>query len=108
MLLIWGSSYSKLLGQIISHRDDDSREIVKSIFRWVAFAKRPLRQLEFLSAVTFSDGNSDVCALVPKFILEECGNLIEVRHDKTICFIHGSVKECVSKILIIMIAYMFI
>ncbi|KEZ45978.1 hypothetical protein SAPIO_CDS1375 [Scedosporium apiospermum] len=85
--------YSKLLGQIISHRDDDSREIVKSIFRWVAFAKRPLRQLEFLSAVTFSDGNPDVCALVPKFILEECGNLIEVRHDKTICFIHGSVKE---------------
>lgn len=75
--------------------DNDSRERVKSIFRWVAFAKRPLRKIEFLSAMTFTRGNPAVATLVPDFFLEDCANLVEVRHDKTVCFIHRSVKEWV-------------
>ena len=75
--------------------DNDSRERVKSIFRWIAFARRPLRKIEFLSALTFTRGNPVAATRVPDFFLEDCANLVEVRHDKTVCFIHRSVKECV-------------
>jgi hypothetical protein len=78
---------------MISYMDNESREIVKTIFRWVAFAKRPLRKVECLSAVTFSVSGLDACTLVPGYFLEDCVNFIEVKHDNTISFIHSSVKE---------------
>lgn len=79
--------------------DGDSRERVKSIFRWIAFAKRPLRRIEFLSAISFTWGGPDTGVLVPDYFLEDCANLVETRHDQTISFIHGSVKEYVDRYL---------
>jgi hypothetical protein len=66
---------------------------MKCILGWIAFAKRPLRKLEFLSAISFSSGNPEVVHLVPRYILDICGPLIEERRDATLTFIHVSVKE---------------
>ncbi|KAL7786982.1 hypothetical protein V8C37DRAFT_286169 [Trichoderma ceciliae] len=54
---------------------------------------RPLKRLEFLSAVTFSSGEPQVANLAPQYVLDICAPLIEVRHDTTLTFIHVSVKE---------------
>ena len=66
---------------------------VRCILGWVAFAKRPLQKLEFLSAITFSSGDPGVDRLAPQYILDICGALVEERRESTLAFIHNSVKE---------------
>jgi hypothetical protein len=79
--------------QILVHLNPQSVKRIKSIFSWIAFAKRPLKRMEFLSALTFSEGRPDVNSLVPKYVLDTCGALVEERPDTTLTFIHISVKE---------------
>lgn len=86
-------SYRKILIQILVQLDPRSVERIKCVFSWIAFAKRPLKRMEFLSALTFSVGNPEVTNLVPRYILEICGALVEERPDTTLAFIHISVKE---------------
>ncbi|KAL7955605.1 hypothetical protein V8C34DRAFT_327026 [Trichoderma compactum] len=88
-----GDFYRKILLQILTHLDDRSESRVKSILGWIAFAKRPLKRLELLSAITFSSGEPEVTHLVPEYILDICGPLVEERNDTTLTFIHVSVKE---------------
>ncbi|KAL6835837.1 hypothetical protein J3E69DRAFT_3562 [Trichoderma sp. SZMC 28015] len=88
-----GDFYRKILLQILTHLDIRSESRVKSILSWIAFAKRPLKRLELLSAITFSSGEPEVANLVPEYILDICGPLIEERGDTTLTFIHVSVKE---------------
>lgn len=73
----------------------DSRSVdrVKCIFGWIAFTKRPLKRLEFLSAITFSSGDPSVTHVAPRYILDICGAFLEERPDTTLAFIHVSVKE---------------
>ncbi|KAL7948124.1 chromatin remodelling complex Rsc7/Swp82 subunit domain-containing protein [Trichoderma barbatum] len=85
--------YRKILLQILAHLDARSERRIKCILGWIAFAKRPLKRLELLSAITFSSGEPDVAHLVPEYVLNICGPLIEERHDTTLSFIHVSVKE---------------
>ncbi|QYS92918.1 NACHT domain-containing protein [Trichoderma simmonsii] len=88
-----GDFYRKILLQILTHLDIRSENRVKSILSWIAFAKRPLKRLELLSAITFSSGDPEVTNLVPEYILDICGPLLEERGDTTLTFIHVSVKE---------------
>ncbi|KAL6790808.1 hypothetical protein J3E68DRAFT_411388 [Trichoderma sp. SZMC 28012] len=88
-----GDFYRKILLQILTHLDVRSESRVKSILNWIAFAKRPLKRVELLSAITFSSGEPEVTSLVPEYILDICGPLIEERGDTTLTFIHVSVKE---------------
>ncbi|KAF3065606.1 hypothetical protein CFAM422_009661 [Trichoderma lentiforme] len=88
-----GDFYRKILLQILTHLDIRSENRVKSILSWIAFAKRPLKRLELLSAITFSSGEHEVTNLVPEYILDICGPLCEERGDTTLTFIHVSVKE---------------
>lgn len=85
--------YRKIVSQIVAPLDSDSVDHIKCIFGWIAFAKRPLRVSELLSAVAFSDGDPDIDLPAPSYILDICGSLIEERSDGTISFIHVSVKE---------------
>ncbi|KAL7916576.1 chromatin remodelling complex Rsc7/Swp82 subunit domain-containing protein [Trichoderma velutinum] len=85
--------YRKILLQILTHLDNRSESRVKSILSWIAFAKRPLKRLELLSAITFSSRELEVSHLVPEYILDICGPLVEERSDTTLTFIHVSVKE---------------
>ncbi|KAK3940960.1 hypothetical protein QBC46DRAFT_259770 [Diplogelasinospora grovesii] len=85
--------YRKILTQILVPLDARSVGRVKCILGWIAFAKRPLKKLEFLSAITFSSGNPDVAQLAPQYILDICGSLVEERRDTTLAFIHVSVKD---------------
>lgn len=85
--------YDKILTQILVQLDSRSIDRIRCILGWVAFAKRPLQKLEFLSAVTFSPGDPGVDRLVPQYMLDICGTLIEERRDSTLAFIHISVKE---------------
>lgn len=87
------TSYHKILTQILVQLDSRSVDRVKCILGWVAFAKRPLQKLEFLSAITFSPGDPQIDRLAPQYILDICGTLIEERRDSTLAFIHISVKE---------------
>ncbi|RFU25006.1 hypothetical protein B7463_g11335, partial [Scytalidium lignicola] len=87
------SFYRKILTQILIHLDDRSISRIKCILGWIAFAKRPLKRLEFLSAVSFSSGDPEVDLLAPEYTLDICGPLIEERRDTTLAFIHVSVKE---------------
>jgi hypothetical protein len=68
---------------------------MRQILGWIAFAKRPLRKIEFRSALSFSAGNPMVDELVPSYIFDMCAPLIEERRDLTLAFIHVSVKEYV-------------
>lgn len=74
--------------------DPRSQDRVRCIFGWIAFAKRPLKKLEFLSALSFSSGDPNITKLVPRYIVEDvCSPLIEERRDTSLAFIHVTVKE---------------
>ncbi|KAI8722914.1 NACHT domain-containing protein [Fusarium sp. LHS14.1] len=85
--------YEKILTQIISHFDERSIARMRSIFGWIAFAKRPLRKAEFRSALAFSSGDPTVDELAPQYLFDKCIPLVEERRDSTFSFIHVSVKE---------------
>jgi hypothetical protein len=87
------NSYENILTQITSHFDDRSVARMRSIFGWIAFAKRPLRKAEFRSALALSPGNPDVDELAPQYLFEKCSPLVEERPDSTFAFIHVSVRE---------------
>ncbi|KAG5791443.1 hypothetical protein H9Q69_009520 [Fusarium xylarioides] len=82
--------YEKILTQITSHFDERSRERIKLILEWIAFAKRPFRKAEFRSALAFSSGNPDTGELAPQYLFDRCSPLIEERCDSTFAFIHVS------------------
>ncbi|RFU25501.1 hypothetical protein B7463_g10833, partial [Scytalidium lignicola] len=85
--------YRKILTQILIQLDSRSVDRVRCIFGWIAFTKRPLKRMEFLSAITFSSGNPEVSNLAPQYIIDVCGALLEERRDTTLSFIHVSVKD---------------
>nr|WOD46422.1 hypothetical protein [Trichoderma atroviride] len=85
--------YQKILTQVLVDLDPRSVQRIKCVLGWIAFAKRSLKKLEFLSAITFSSGDPNVAHLVPQYILEICAPFIDERHDTTLTFIHTSVKE---------------
>ncbi|KAK7956414.1 uncharacterized protein PG986_005636, partial [Apiospora aurea] len=85
--------YSKILTQILVRLDSRSVERVKCALGWIAFSKRPLKKIEFLSAIAFSSGDTTVKQIAPQYMLEICATLIEERPDSTLGFIHLSVKE---------------
>ncbi|CAG1982701.1 unnamed protein product [Fusarium graminearum] len=85
--------YRQILVQILVQLDERSVQRIKNILGWIAFAKRPMKRMEFLSALAFSNGEFKVTSLVPKYILDICGALVEERSDTTMTFIHISVKE---------------
>lgn len=64
--------------------------------QWIGFSSTPLRRMELLSAITFSLEGADVDQLVPPYFLQDCSSLLEERPDKTIGYIHASVKEYVQ------------
>jgi hypothetical protein len=85
--------YQEILNQILLRLDSRSVDRIRCVLGWVAFAKRPLKRLEFLSALSYSSGNSNVDRLVPQYILDKCSPLIEERRDTSWAFIHVSVKD---------------
>ncbi|CAN9407282.1 unnamed protein product [Alternaria alternata] len=89
--------YHKLLAQILARANEQSQERVRCIFGWIAFAKRPLKKLEFLSALSFTPGDHKLTRLVPSYVVEDvCSPLIEERRDGSMAFIHVSVKHAVT------------
>lgn len=68
---------------------------IKSVLSWIAFARRPLKKLELLSAIYFSSGDAEVDHLPPQYMLDICNPLVEERHDTSL-LIHDSVKEWVT------------
>ncbi|KAI1388865.1 uncharacterized protein F4822DRAFT_429482 [Hypoxylon trugodes] len=85
--------YRKILTQVLVQLDQRSVERIRCIFGWIGFTRRPLKKMELLSALTFSRGDPNVTNLVPKYVLDICGTLVEERPDTTLAFIHISVKE---------------
>ncbi|KAI0543263.1 hypothetical protein GGR58DRAFT_519395 [Xylaria digitata] len=85
--------YKQILSQILAHLNPQSVELVRSMLGWVAFARRPLKRVEFLSAMAFSEGDYSITTVAPGFILEVCNTLVEERADTTLSFIHNSVQE---------------
>ncbi|KAH8738106.1 hypothetical protein BGZ61DRAFT_502084 [Ilyonectria robusta] len=68
--------YRKILTQMLVQLDSRSVDHVKNILGWVAFARRPLRKLEFLSALSYSSGNPDVTNLTPRFLQTPSSNVV--------------------------------
>ncbi|KAF9784159.1 hypothetical protein IL306_008312 [Fusarium sp. DS 682] len=62
--------YQKILSQILAPLDRRSEDRIRCILGWIAFAKRPLRKAELLSAITFSSGDPKVSDLVPEYIID--------------------------------------
>ncbi|KAM5354528.1 hypothetical protein ACJ41O_001175 [Fusarium nematophilum] len=85
--------YRQILAQLTSRFDELSVQRMRSILGWIAFAKRPLRKVEFRSALAFGSGNLDVDEPVPPYLFDMCKPLVEERCDSTFTFIHVSVKE---------------
>ncbi|CAG1972118.1 unnamed protein product [Fusarium graminearum] len=85
--------YQRILTQILAPLDHRSEDRIRCILGWIAFAKRPLRKAELMSAITFSSGNYEITGLVPEYVIDTVGTLIEERRDLTVTFIHNSVKE---------------
>lgn len=50
-------------------------------------------RFEVLSAMAFSLGDTAIELPAPQYILDVCGSLVEERSDRTLAFIHASVKE---------------
>ncbi|KAK8041747.1 hypothetical protein PG993_006270 [Apiospora rasikravindrae] len=90
--IIWLSEF-KILTQILVRLDSRSVDRIKCALGWIAFSKRPLKKLEFLSAIAFSSGDTDVRNIAPQYMLDICSTLIDERPDSRLGFIHVSVKE---------------
>ncbi|KAF3799119.1 hypothetical protein GCG54_00015299 [Colletotrichum gloeosporioides] len=88
--------YREVLLQILVQLNPWSADRIRCIFGWIAFAKRPLKRIEFHSALIFSPGSSNVTNLVPQYVLDICEALVEERPDTTLTFVHISVKEYVQ------------
>ena len=82
-----------MMFNVISHLNPTSTERVKCVLQWIGFSKNPLKRLELLSAVTFSEGGAVNDRLVPFYFLQDCSSLLEEKGDDTVSFIHASVKE---------------
>ncbi|KAI0381074.1 hypothetical protein F5Y04DRAFT_289036 [Hypomontagnella monticulosa] len=90
--------YEKILAQTLIPQDPRSKMRIQSIFEWIAFAKRPLKKIELLSAMTFTfQEDPEFSRLAPSYMLDRCGPLIEERQDTTVTFVHTSVKEFLQK-----------
>ncbi|KAI1501805.1 hypothetical protein F5X99DRAFT_381098 [Biscogniauxia marginata] len=85
--------YGQILMQLTSHFDDRSVARMRSILGWIAFAKRPLRKVEFRSALAFSTGDQKASELPPQYVFGMCIPLVEERRDSTFAFIHVSVRD---------------
>ncbi|EHK27294.1 uncharacterized protein TRIVIDRAFT_112990, partial [Trichoderma virens Gv29-8] len=85
--------YEHILSQIVARLDTRSMGRIKSIFGWIAFARRPLTQVECRSAMAFSQGDIETPVMPPQYIFEMCMPLIHENKDKTFSFIHVSVKD---------------
>ncbi|KAJ6785625.1 hypothetical protein PWT90_00498 [Aphanocladium album] len=85
--------YQKIVSNIVSHLSPASIESVKCVLQWIAFSIVPMGRLELLSAVTFSLRDESADRLVPSYIVQDCFALLEERPDKTIAYIHATVKD---------------
>ncbi|KAF7522528.1 hypothetical protein G7054_g12117 [Neopestalotiopsis clavispora] len=83
----------KIITQILVRLDSRSVDRIKCALGWIAFSQRPLKKMEFLSAIAFSTGDVNVKNAAPQFMLDICAPLIEERPDSRLGFIHVSVKE---------------
>ena len=86
-------SYREILNRILVHQDERSKERIRRLLGWIAFAKRPLKKLELLSAMSFGEGDPRITHIVPKYMLDMCRPFVEEGQDTTLSFIHVSVKE---------------
>lgn len=86
-------SYEQLLAQVLAGRDKRSVQRVRSILSWIAFAKRPLRSAELLSALAFDAEDEQVNEPAPAFVLKMCQPLIQEENDSSYSFLHVSVRE---------------
>ena len=68
---------------------------VPRIISWILYAQRPLHKHELLHAIAtrFSDSCAHHQSIPVVQILDHCKPLIEIRQDKTVVFVHLSVKE---------------
>ncbi|KAL7942168.1 hypothetical protein V8C42DRAFT_332740 [Trichoderma barbatum] len=85
--------YRQMLSQIMASFDARSAQRFSAILGWIAFAKRPLRTPELLSALAFDSGLEQVHELVPAYILDRCEPLIQKQVDSSYSFIHVSVRD---------------
>ncbi|KAJ3493715.1 hypothetical protein NLG97_g4559 [Lecanicillium saksenae] len=85
--------YRKIVSNITTHLNPASIESVKCVLQWIGFTTIPMRRLELLSAVTFTLRDESVDRLVPSFVVQDCFALLEERPDKTIAYIHATVKD---------------
>ncbi|KAK8872564.1 hypothetical protein PGQ11_003078 [Apiospora arundinis] len=85
--------YSKIVTQILVHLNRRSVDRLKCALGWIAFSRRPLKKMEFLSANAFSSDEEEVKHVAPQYMLDICTALIEERPDSRLGFIHVSVKE---------------
>ncbi|KAM0476059.1 hypothetical protein ACHAPX_006475 [Trichoderma viride] len=64
------TDYRELLKQVLDDLGPQSVHRIKCVLGWIAFAKRPFKKLEFLSAITFSSADPNVAHLAPQYILD--------------------------------------
>ncbi|TFB04069.1 hypothetical protein CCMA1212_003705 [Trichoderma ghanense] len=88
-----GKFYARMLSQIMASFDERSIHRITSILSWVAFAKRPLRAPELLSALAFDSGHEQGDGLVPAYVLDRCEPLIQKQVDSSYAFLHVSVRD---------------
>lgn len=92
-LTLSSPSYDQLLSQILAGLDERSFQRIGAILSWIAFAKRPLRSPELLSALAFDSGDEEVTEPVPAYVLDKCQPLIQEQIDSSYSLLHVSVRE---------------
>ncbi|KAL6830834.1 hypothetical protein J3E69DRAFT_203459 [Trichoderma sp. SZMC 28015] len=88
-----GEFYGRMLSQIMANFDERSAQRISAVLSWIAFAKRPLRLAELLSALAFDSKQEQVDELVPAYILDRCEPLIQKQADSSYSFVHVSVRD---------------
>ncbi|KAL7801430.1 hypothetical protein V8C43DRAFT_312589 [Trichoderma afarasin] len=88
-----GQFYGRMLSQIMANFDERSAQRISAVLSWIAFAKRPLRLAELLSALAFDSNQEVVDELVPAYILNRCEPLIQKQADSSYSFVHVSVRD---------------
>ncbi|KKO99583.1 hypothetical protein THAR02_08317 [Trichoderma harzianum] len=88
-----GEFYGRILSQIMANFDERSSQRIGAVLSWIAFAKRPLRLAELLSALAFDTKQEQVDELVPAYILDRCEPLIQKQADSSYSFVHVSVRD---------------
>lgn len=90
------TSYDRIMERLFEKASSKEREASRFIFRWLCYAKRPLRWHEIQAAQAINLDSQCVEWERRRFRVEPkdlCGSLVALSRDGTVDFVHSTTRS---------------